>query len=61
MDNKSYELKSLDDILTEGELLDLLGIKKSVLDTLRQNQQLACCKITHTNRIYLVRDMLDFI
>ena len=61
MDNKSQELKSVDDILTETELLDLLGVKKSALDTLRQNQQLPFCKITNTNRIYLVRDVLDFI
>ena len=43
------------------ELLELLGIKKSALDALRQNQQLPFCKISNTNRIYLVRDVLDFI
>ena len=57
----SQDLKSVDDILTEQELLDLLGIKKSALDALRQNPQLPFCKISNTNRIYLVRDVLEFI
>ena len=57
----NQNLKSVDDILTEGELLDLLGIKKSALDALRQNQQLPFCRISNTNQIYLVRDVLDFI
>ena len=53
--------KSIDDILTEQELLDLLGIKRAALDELRYNHQLPFCKINNTNRIYLVNDVLNFI
>ena len=52
---------TLHDILTEKELLDLLGIKKSALNDLRYRHKLPFCKISNTNRIYLVKDVLDFI
>jgi hypothetical protein len=52
---------TLHDILTEKELLDLLGIKKSALNDLRYRHKLPFCKISNTNRIYLVKDILDFI
>jgi hypothetical protein len=57
----SQNLRSVDDILTEQELLDLLGIKKSALLALRQNKRLPFCKVTNTARIYLVKDVLDFL
>jgi hypothetical protein len=61
MDNAGQPLRSVDDILTEKELLELLGIKKSALDDLRYRHQLPFCKISSTNRIYLVKDVLGFI
>ena len=61
MDNESRNLKSWNDILTEKELIDLLGIKKTALSELRYKHHLPFCKITNTIRIYLVRDVLDFI
>jgi hypothetical protein len=61
MDNESHSLRSVDDILTEKELIELLGIKKSALDDLRYRHRLPFCKISSTNRIYLVKDVLDFI
>ena len=61
MSNESQSLKSLDDILTEKELLELLGIKKSALDDLRYRHRMPFCKISSTNRIYLVKDVLGFI
>ena len=61
MDNENQSLKSVDDILTEKELLELLGIKKNALDDLRYRHRLPFCKISNTNRIYLVKDVLDFI
>ena len=61
MSNESQQLKSVDDILTEIELIELLGIKKSALDELRYKHKMPFCKISNTNRIYLVRDVLDFI
>ena len=53
--------KNVDDILTEKELIELLGIKKSALDDLRYRHKLPFCKVSNTNRIYLVKDVLDFI
>ncbi len=61
MGNESQSLKSVDDILTEKELLELLGIKKSALDDLRYRHRLPFCKVSSTNRIYLVKDVLGFI
>jgi hypothetical protein len=61
MDSVSRSLKDVDDILTESELLGLLGIKRTALDDLRYKHKLPFCKISSTNRIYLVKDVLDFI
>ena len=61
MHNEDQTLKSVDDILTEKELLELLGIKKSALDDLRYRHRLPFCKVSSTNRIYLVKDVLEFI
>ena len=60
MDNEN-QLRNMNDILTEIELIDLLGIKKSALDDLRYRHRLPFCKISNTNRIYLVKDVFDFI
>ena len=51
----------LNEILTEKELLDLLGIKKDFLSRLRRERQFPFCKITTTQRIYLARDVVDYI
>ena len=61
MGNESQQPRSVDDILTEKELIELLGIKKSALDDLRYRHLLPFCKISSTNRIYLVKDILEFI
>jgi hypothetical protein len=51
----------VDDILTDQELLNLLGIKKSALNELLYKKRLPFCKASNTNRIYLVKDVLNFI
>ena len=61
MNYENQPLKSVDDILIEKELLELLGIKRSALDDLRYRQKFPFCKISNTNRIYLIKDVLDFI
>lgn len=61
MTMSSENPKSIDDILTEKELIELLGIKKTALDDLRRSRKLPFCKISKTNRIYLVMDVLNFI
>jgi len=55
------DLKGLEKILTEKELIELLGIKRNGLDDLRYKKQLPFCKISKTNRIYLVKDVIEFI
>ena len=52
---------SLESILTEKELLDLLGIKKSALDSLRLNNELPFCQVTRYQRIYFVDDLLKWL
>jgi hypothetical protein len=51
----------LEDILTEEEVLNFLGVKKAVLDDLRLNQGLPFCRITKTTRLYLVDDLVKFV
>ena len=51
----------LNEILTEKELLDLLGIKKDFLSRLRREKQFPFCKISETQRVYLVKDVVDYI
>ena len=54
-------LKSMEDILTEKEVLDLLQIKRAGLDRLRLEKKLPFCNLTKFNRVYLVSDILEFI
>jgi DNA-binding transcriptional MerR regulator len=49
---------NLDSILTEKEVLDLFGIKKSALDSLRRKAQLPFCRVTNNNRVYFVADVI---
>ncbi len=58
--NEKAELKTLHDVLTEKELLDLLGMKRGALDRLRC-KGLPYCPVSLTCRIYLVKDVLEFI
>jgi len=51
----------LNEILTEQELLDLLGIKKDFLSRLRREKQFPFCKISETQRVYLARDVVGYI
>jgi len=51
----------LNEILTEQELLDLLGIKKDFLSRLRREKKFPFCKISETQRVYLARDVVDYI
>jgi len=55
------QTNSLNEILTEKELLDLLGIKKDFLSRLRRKKQFPFCKISGTQRVYLARDVVNFI
>ena len=61
MNNENLNPKSVDDILTETELIELLGVKKGKLSELRLKHKLPFCKISNTNRIYFVQDVLNFL
>ena len=51
----------LNEILTEQELIELLGIKKDFLNRLRREKQFPFCKISETQRLYLARDVVEYI
>ena len=51
----------LNEILTEQELLDLLGVKKDFLSRLRRERKFPFCKISETQRVYLAKDVVDYI
>ena len=53
--------RSLNEILTEKEVIELLGIKKTGLDRLRREKKFPFCKLTTFNRVYFVNDILNFI
>ena len=52
---------SLESILTEKELLDLLGIKKSALDSLRLEAELPFCQVSRFQGVYFVKDFLNWL
>ncbi|MFH1617231.1 MAG: hypothetical protein ABIB65_01500 [Candidatus Margulisiibacteriota bacterium] len=51
----------LDEILTEKELIEFLGLKRGALDELRATRKLPFCRLNRMNRVYLVADVLEFI
>ena len=57
----SENLKNINDIIPEQELLNLTGLSRGGLDDLRHKHQLPFCKITSRTRVYLVKDVLNFI
>jgi len=50
----------LNEILTEKELCDLLGVNKGAVENLRRKHGLPYCRITKTQRLYLTKDIVDF-
>ena len=58
---KEGQVPNLDDILLEKELCELLGLKKETLDGLRSKHGLPFCRVTHTQRVYFVDDVLDWL
>ena len=51
----------LENVLTEEELLEFLGLERRTLDGLRYSGQLPFCRITKKVRLYLVSDVVEFI
>lgn len=52
---------SLDDVMTEKEVLDFFGVPKASLDRLRREKGLPYCRVNNVSRLYLVRDIFDYI
>jgi len=55
------QLNPLTEIIIEKDLIDLLGVKKEFLNRLRLEKQFPFCKISETKRVYLARDVVDYI
>jgi len=51
----------VDEIYTESELLELLGIKRSTLDILRLEKGLPYIRLTPQNRIYMAGDIYNWL
>ena len=52
---------NLNDVLTEKELMEMFGLKKTIIDKLRREDGFPFCKLSKYDRLYLVDDILDFI
>jgi len=57
MENKSTD-EGLKNILTEIELMELLGLKKSQMAALRLEKRLPFLRISKTSRLYLESDIV---
>ena len=51
----------LKEIMTEKEVLDLLGFKKEFLDRLRRDEGLPFCQVTTQKRLFLARDITKWV
>jgi len=59
--DQSAIVESLDQILTEAEVIEFLGISKNILGFLRTEKQLPFCKVSRTKRFYLTGDLVDYL
>ena len=60
MENRSTN-EGLKNILTESELMELLGLKKSQMAALRLEKRLPFLRISKTSRLYLESDVFDWL
>ncbi len=60
MGNKSTD-EGLKNILTEIELMELLGLKKSQMAALRLEKRLPFLRISKTSRLYLESDVFNWL
>ena len=60
MENRSTD-EGLKNILTESELMELLGLKKSQMAALRLEKRLPFLRISKTSRLYLESDVFDWL
>ena len=55
------EVTQWQDVLSEADVLDVFGMKKSQLDRLRRDQGFPYVKLTNTNRVYLFPDVAEWL
>jgi predicted DNA-binding transcriptional regulator AlpA len=48
-------------VLSEADLLELLGIDKSTLDDLRREKGFPAVRLTARTRVYLAKDVLGWL
>ena len=52
------EIQKWEEVLSEA---DVLGVKKSQLDRLRNERGFPFVKLTHSNRVYLLPDVSEWL
>jgi len=60
MNNQTNE-DTLQNVLTEKELLELLGLKKAALSRLRNENRLPFLRVSRTSRLYLESDVVKWL
>ncbi len=61
MQNQSTPGESLQNIVTESELLKLTGLTKAQLAALRNQKQLPFLRVTKFCRLYLESDIVEWL
>ena len=55
------EINQWNEVLSEADVLEVFGMKKSALDRLRRTKGLPFVKLTNTNRVYLFPDVVEWL
>ena len=48
-------------VYSEEDILELLGINRGTLDTLRLEKGFPCFRLTRVKRVYLAKDVLNWL
>jgi hypothetical protein len=55
------EITTWQEVLSEGDVLEVFAMKKSQLDRLRNIRGLPFVKLSNTNRVYLFPDLAEWL
>ena len=55
------EITTWQEVLSEGDVLEVFAMKKSQLDRLRNTRGLPFVKLSNTNRVYLFPDLAEWL
>lgn len=58
--NNETQNETLQNVLTEKDLLDLLGMNKDQLGRLRREKHLPFIKLTDRSKLYFESDLIEF-